>query len=473
MKNLISASIALILIITLSAQSPDAFKYQAVARDSKGEVIANQKVSFRISIIQGTDTGEAVYFETHSDSTNSFGLVNLEIGQGETKDDFSTIDWAKGPYFIQIEMDANGGSDYQLMGTSQLLSVPYAKYADIAGSVPGFNEAGIESLNPVAGMIVFNTETNKLQFYDGAVWNDIQSLQNIPKPIPKEKGTVLFFTNAQEISNCPKILYGVEVYIDDSFAGKIKDSYLPLGSVPSCGSEDTFSILKLNMEVGTYYYTSDFYCIDRLLSGTFEVVKDGCTRVFLEAEDSNLFCGQEYYYNGSEKVYMNRIKKKIMVGFIDSLSFNEMKEITDVYPFIEPLTEGWVHIVNKEAIVELVSNLTCEQIENYILEIRENPDVAYCNSFFVQSQNPISLKGLTGRFLVHLNDSTQITELKQLAEETKTKIIRKAGYNNLRYTLYADKNSNGNSLEIANYFYENGEFLYAQPNFILLSPILK
>jgi len=118
----------------INAQSPDMFSYQAVARDDQGNVLSNQDVSIKISILQGSANGTAVYEEEHSKTTNAQGLVNLMIGDGSVlSGTFSNIDWSSGPYFLKIGMDETGGTDYSTMGTSQLLSVPYAMYADSAG----------------------------------------------------------------------------------------------------------------------------------------------------------------------------------------------------------------------------------------------------------------------------------------------------------------------------------------------------
>jgi len=112
----------------MMAQAPNAIKYQAVARDANGDVIANQSVSLTISILQGSVTGTEVFTETHDSTTNAYGLVSLNIGAGNPTD-FANIDWANGPYFVKVVMDGND------MGTNQLLCVPYAKYADNAGNV--------------------------------------------------------------------------------------------------------------------------------------------------------------------------------------------------------------------------------------------------------------------------------------------------------------------------------------------------
>lgn len=110
-------------------QTPESFNYQAVLRDNLGEVIENTLVSIEITILQDSATGSSVYSETHANTTNDFGLINLNIGEGTTSDDFSAIDWSTGLYYVSISVD---GTE---MGTNALLSVPYAKYADKAGNV--------------------------------------------------------------------------------------------------------------------------------------------------------------------------------------------------------------------------------------------------------------------------------------------------------------------------------------------------
>lgn len=121
--------------MNLMAQSPQAFNYQGVARDNGGNVLANQSIGVKVDLRQGSTTGIILYTETHSTITNDFGLFNLSIGTGTvTTGDFSTIDWSNSPYFIEVSMDVSGGTAYQSMGVSQLLSVPYALYAESSGS---------------------------------------------------------------------------------------------------------------------------------------------------------------------------------------------------------------------------------------------------------------------------------------------------------------------------------------------------
>ena len=117
---------------TAFGQSPEAISYQAVIRDVNNVLVTNQKVGMRISVLQTSVNGTVVYGETHDAKTNANGLVTVEIGNGATSDDFSTIDWSADTYFLKTETDPEGGTNYTITGVSQLLSVPYALYAKTA-----------------------------------------------------------------------------------------------------------------------------------------------------------------------------------------------------------------------------------------------------------------------------------------------------------------------------------------------------
>ncbi len=111
------------------AQVPQAFKYQTILRNASGEILANQAVSLRLSILQGSETGVAVYTETWDKTTNAFGLIVLNVGEGTSSDDFAGIEWGAELYYLKAEIDQTGGTNYTDAGSSQLLSVPYALYA--------------------------------------------------------------------------------------------------------------------------------------------------------------------------------------------------------------------------------------------------------------------------------------------------------------------------------------------------------
>ena len=129
----------------ISAQSPNKMSFQAVIRDASGELVANQSVGLRMSILQGSVSGSSVFTETHSPTTNSSGLISIEIGGGTTSDDFSSIDWSNGPYYLKREVDPAGGTNYTISGTSQLLTVPYALHAKTAETVTG----GLTETDPI------------------------------------------------------------------------------------------------------------------------------------------------------------------------------------------------------------------------------------------------------------------------------------------------------------------------------------
>ncbi|MCD4734886.1 MAG: right-handed parallel beta-helix repeat-containing protein [Bacteroidales bacterium] len=133
MKKHITISFYFIILpLIVLAQSPQAFKYQAVVRDgATGEILQNQQVGIRISIHDVTAGGNIVYQETFTETTSSFGLVNLNIGKGTpTVGSFTGIDWGSNSKFLEIEIDQTGGVSYISMGTSELLSVPYALYSE-------------------------------------------------------------------------------------------------------------------------------------------------------------------------------------------------------------------------------------------------------------------------------------------------------------------------------------------------------
>ncbi|MBC8489700.1 MAG: hypothetical protein H8D45_27080 [Bacteroidetes bacterium] len=140
MKKLFLTVTALLCALILYTQPPQAFKYQAVVRDNSGEILQNQAVGIRISIHDITSGGTIIYQETFNETTNQFGLVNLDIGTGvPTIGTFASIDWSANSKFIETEVDPSGGSTYVSVGISELQSVPYALYSDRSKDAPWEN----------------------------------------------------------------------------------------------------------------------------------------------------------------------------------------------------------------------------------------------------------------------------------------------------------------------------------------------
>ena len=134
MKRIVLTLVSIILLTgTVFAQAPKGFNYQAVVRNSAGQLMANRMVSVRISIMQGSANGTTVYQQTESVNKNGNGLFTLVVG--ENSNDFANINWGRGPYYILSEIDPNGGSNYTLSTSQKILAVPYAHYATVADRI--------------------------------------------------------------------------------------------------------------------------------------------------------------------------------------------------------------------------------------------------------------------------------------------------------------------------------------------------
>ncbi len=148
MKKIASLLIILIFAPGAASQAPEKMSFQAVIRNTSGELVKNHLVQMKISILKGSPAGTAVYVETDSAYTNVNGLATIEIGGGiPITGLFSEIDWLTGPYFIKTEVDPDGWTNYSITGISQLLSVPYALYSNTAGmAVNAATKSSVESL---------------------------------------------------------------------------------------------------------------------------------------------------------------------------------------------------------------------------------------------------------------------------------------------------------------------------------------
>jgi trimeric autotransporter adhesin len=172
MKKIVLTPLLIVLCGITFAQVPEKMSYQAVIRNSSGQLSVNTNIGMQISIIQGSSTGTAVYVERHFPTTNVNGLVSLEIGGGTVvSGSFAAIDWANGPYFVKTETDPSGGANYTITGTSQILSVPYALHAKTAEN--GFSGNYIDLTNkPDLFSGNYNDLTNKPLLFDGT-WTNI------------------------------------------------------------------------------------------------------------------------------------------------------------------------------------------------------------------------------------------------------------------------------------------------------------
>ncbi len=161
MNRLLHLIAACCFTIIALGQAPEKFQYQTVVRDNLGAVLANQNVSFRLNIIKSNPNGIIQYSESHNATTNDFGLVNLAVGGGTVLNgNFTSIDWGTDLHFLQLEFDPAGGSSFSPMGTTQLLSVPYALSSKMATSMELNDLINVQG-NPANGQILK---------WDGANW---------------------------------------------------------------------------------------------------------------------------------------------------------------------------------------------------------------------------------------------------------------------------------------------------------------
>lgn len=134
MKNIITLLTFIITSVCMGQEVPDAFSYQAIAKDSSGEIVTSQTIGVQISLLMGGEKGNNIYTETHTTTTNKNGLFVLQIGRGSSSQKFSRINWAIAALWLKVSLDLEQDGDYVVAGSSQLLSVPYALYAKNSGN---------------------------------------------------------------------------------------------------------------------------------------------------------------------------------------------------------------------------------------------------------------------------------------------------------------------------------------------------
>jgi hypothetical protein len=258
---------------SVSSQSIQGIPYQAVARNASGNIVANQSISLRFSLLQGSVSGTLVYRETHSATTNTLGLFNVNVLKGTPTGPFDPLKWnvlAASGVFMKVEMDITGGSTYTDMGTTQLLSVPFALYAEKSGETFGavvFKGTWNASLGtpPAAGSpdikgyyyvvsVAGNTALNGItdwQISDWAIYNGTgwEKVDNSQSPVAADN---VAFTPASGITSTNVQDAVEEVSSDfadliDSFLN-LTDDGLTVYSTKHFGINDTTSSSPLGIK---------------------------------------------------------------------------------------------------------------------------------------------------------------------------------------------------------------------------------
>ena len=161
---------------SIFAQAPQKMSYQAVIRNSNDSLLISTPVGMRISLVQGTPTGIVVFSETQTATTNANGLVSLQIGIGTAlSGTFANIDWSAGPYYVKTETDLNGGANYTIISSNEILSVPYALFS--ANGTPGpagpiglTGETGAQGATGATGLLSSGTAAGNTTYWNGSQW---------------------------------------------------------------------------------------------------------------------------------------------------------------------------------------------------------------------------------------------------------------------------------------------------------------
>ena len=182
-KIYILLSFCLIHFIT-QAQAPQGIPYQSVIRNGSGALLINQAVNVRFSIHDSTMLGTVVYQEKHTTTTSNLGMITLSIGQGTPSiGSFSAINWGSGAKFMQVELDAAGGSNFTDLGTQQMMSVPYSLYA--GNGLKNGNAAG------------------EMMYWNGTAWVSVAPTTSLPG---NQSKTLRFCNGMPTWEDCPAVL---------------------------------------------------------------------------------------------------------------------------------------------------------------------------------------------------------------------------------------------------------------------------
>jgi hypothetical protein len=148
-------------------QAPQKMSYQAVIRNSNDSLLVSTQVGMRISLVQGTPSGTVVFSETQTATTNANGLVSLQIGMGTVvTGTFACIDWASGPYYVKTETDLSGGTNYTIINSNELMSVPYALFS-ANGPTGAQGPAGPQGPQ---GTFPPGTVAGEMNYWNGTAW---------------------------------------------------------------------------------------------------------------------------------------------------------------------------------------------------------------------------------------------------------------------------------------------------------------
>ena len=274
MKRLITILTILGLSIATMAQVPQKISYQALIRDAENEIVANRVITLQIQLV--TANGDAVYSETHQTATNANGVVSVAIGMGNTTDDFSQIDWSKGEYYVQTTTDLGAGEKI-VSDASQLLSVPYALYAEKAGNVVEVDLSGYalkEEIPAPADLTNYVKPSDLAEYAKIVDVNDTLSAYLLQKNAPTKLSQLENDANYITLNEVPATDlsgYYTKTEVNDTLSAFVlqKDAptkvsqfendanYITLSEVPATDLSDYYTKSEVNDTLSAYLLQKD------------------------------------------------------------------------------------------------------------------------------------------------------------------------------------------------------------------------
>lgn len=258
-KLFILIALVLLGIITTYSQAPEKINYQAVIRNSTGELVTSQDVGLKVSVLNEISTGSVLYSEEHIAATNAYGQVAIQIGDGTNpSSDFNAIDWGVSDKFLKLEVDIDGGTSYIPVGTSQMLSVPYALFANntdsatVAGMAYSANNASIADVAVSAG------NADNASFADSARVAGMAYTASIADVLGSDgvysTNTDTLFVVKDHTGNVVFVVFpdGAQVIVNESTKGKV-GGFAVSGRSPSKAIDE--NILTVTVDSTRIYVT--------------------------------------------------------------------------------------------------------------------------------------------------------------------------------------------------------------------------
>ncbi len=208
--------------ISMQVYAQQSFNYQAAVRDADGTPLANQTIGVQIAILQGSETGTNIYEEVHTVTSNDQGIIVLAIGRGDSSDSFSDIAWNTQNYWLQVGIDTNGGNSYSVLGTSPLLSVPFANYAIDGPDADPNNEIELPTGGTNGQVLITDGSGNYSWVNDNVNDADADATNEIELPTGGTNGQVLITDGSGNYS-------WVNDNVNDADADATNEIELPTG----------------------------------------------------------------------------------------------------------------------------------------------------------------------------------------------------------------------------------------------------